>query len=68
MDSNTQGKQREEHSCLIQLHMEQDRRMPIKATTHMKHRSQFYCSWGSFRTGGKKKKKKNFGSKKMQSL
>lgn len=60
MNSATQGKPRE-HSYLIQFHMEQDGRMPIKATTawlctlHMKHRSQFYCSWASFRTGKKKK-------------
>lgn len=32
MDSGTQGKPGE-HSCLIQLHMEQDGSMPIKVTT-----------------------------------
>lgn len=48
MNSATQGKPRE-HSYLVQLHMEQDGGMPIKATParpctlHMKHRSQFYC-------------------------
>lgn len=62
MKSATQGKPTE-HSYLIQLHMEQDGRMPIKATParlctpHMKHGSQFHCSWASSRTGGKKQEK-----------
>lgn len=61
MNSATQGKPRE-HNYLIQLHTEQDGRMPVKATAwlctlHMEHRNQFYCSWSSFRTEGKKRKK-----------
>lgn len=65
MDSGTQGKPGE-HSCLIQLHMEQDGSMPIKVTTAWLcalHTESVLLLMGFLPYRGKKKKSMNFGSK-----